>query len=117
MASAVADLAQLPLDTLIKRVQPKEGPARPAAAPPLDPATQKIPGIDREAALKKAAGLEETYKRILIKFVKTNAAVVEDIEGALADRDFNLAGSLAHTLKGAAGNLAAEDVYRAAPGL
>ena len=46
------------------------------------------------------AGNEETYKRILIKFVKTNTTIVDDIERALADRDFNLAGILAHSLKG-----------------
>ena len=107
------------LGALLKWVEPKQ----PSAAPSFSQTSareskpclpESIAGINLSDALEKVGGNGETYKRILIKFLKSNKTIAGEIEQALTNRDVDLAGRLAHSLKGAAGNLAADDVYRIA---
>jgi PAS domain S-box-containing protein len=107
------------LDTLLKWVTPK-GPGAVQTTP--HPFTREnksrlpeaIAGISLRTALENVGGNEETYRKILTKFLKTNATIVNEIEQALTQSDADLAGRLVHNLKGAAGNLAADDVHRVA---
>lgn len=71
-------------------------------------------GIDTQAGLNTSAGNEQLYRRILEKFLNSQASFVEQFEQALTDKDSELATRLAHTLKGNAGNIGAGQLAEAA---
>lgn len=70
-----------------------------------------LPGIDVQDGLSRLGGNRELYCRLLIKFHKNHKLTLKAIRNALADGDLKKAEILAHTIKGAAGNIGSRDVY------
>ena len=79
----------------------------PAGFPPID-------GLDSTAGLRRVAGNNKLYVKLLREFASQQADAVEQIHQALVAKDSERATRLAHTLKGVAGNLGAEPVEAAA---
>jgi PAS domain S-box-containing protein len=74
----------------------------------------EVPGLDTRAGLKRCAGNEATYRKILRKFRDTQAQAPQRTRIALQAGDMATAEREVHTLKGVAGNIGAEAVYEAA---
>jgi two-component system sensor histidine kinase/response regulator len=87
------------------RKAPEEQPA-PEAAGETDPL--EIAGIDTRTALKRTGGNRRRYESLLERFADSETQVVREIRRALAGNDTSTARRLAHSLKGAAGNLGAD---------
>ena len=73
-----------------------------------------IPGIDTAAGLARVGKNAALYERLLLKFRDGQSNVVPEIRVALRDGDMESATRLAHSLKGVAGNIGAQELsYRA----
>ncbi len=79
------------------------GPAAPL------PALQEIDGLDARLGLQQCAGNPVLYRSLLRKFAALLEAVPGQIQQALAGQDYGTAFRLAHTLKGVAFSLGAQD--------
>jgi signal transduction histidine kinase/CheY-like chemotaxis protein len=76
--------------------------------------TLQISGIDTKAALRRTGGNRKRYESLLSRFADSQADAVAEIRGALAAKDIPTAERIAHSLKGAAGNLGATALAEAA---
>jgi two-component system sensor histidine kinase/response regulator len=76
-----------------------------------------LPGISVESGLARVGGNQALYRKLLSRFRDSQETAVEDIQAALGAGDVETATRLAHTVKGVAGNLGAEALYRAAAAL
>ena len=74
-------------------------------------------GIDVQTALSRLGGNQKLYFKLLVKFSKNHEQASKEIRAALDKDDLKTAGRLAHTIKGAAGNVGAQAVYLAADAL
>ena len=74
----------------------------------------ELEGIDTEVGLRRVGGNTKLYHKILNKFCISQAAVISRIQIAFAAGDNKTAEREAHTLKGLAGNIGAEDLQQAA---
>jgi len=74
----------------------------------------EIDGIDIVSGLQRVVGNKKLYRKILLKFRDSQMNAVAEIRAALAADDDGLAQRLAHTVKGVAGNLGANDLQAAA---
>ncbi len=79
-------------------------------ASPADNALPELPGIDTIAGLARVGGNARLYRNILLKFRDSQADAPAQIALALQDNDRSTAERLAHTLKGVAANIGADDV-------
>jgi PAS domain S-box-containing protein len=77
----------------------------------------EIYGINVREGLKRIAGNEQIYEKLLIAFLTTKSDVVEDIRKALSAGEVDTAERLAHGLKGVAGNISANGIYKLAQDL
>ena len=68
----------------------------------------EIPGINQADGLARVGGNRNLYKKLLSQFRAGNIATVDNIKAALAKGDNNTAARLAHTVKGVAANLGAD---------
>ncbi len=75
---------------------------------------ESIPGIDVAAGLTRVAFNKKLYRKLLLSFQANNADSMEAIRKALGNNDMELAERLAHTVKGVAGNIGANDLFTAA---
>ncbi|HSD36254.1 MAG TPA: response regulator [Rhodocyclaceae bacterium] len=73
-----------------------------------------LPGINTARGLATAAGKAELYRRLLLKFHAGQSGFAEAFAAARVDADASAALRVAHTLKGTAGNIGAEEVQAAA---
>jgi two-component system sensor histidine kinase/response regulator len=73
-----------------------------------------LPGICVSSGLSRVGGNKKLYGKLLCKFKDGQETAVEQIEAALSSKDVETAALLAHTIKGVAGNLGGESLYRAA---
>jgi PAS domain S-box-containing protein len=81
----------------------------------LEPALPDIlPGIDISSALKRLGGNTKLLVRLLKMFSHDYAGTTEEIKAALNSNNMEKALRLAHTVKGVAGNLSAEELRKAA---
>ena len=71
----------------------------------------KLPGINVKLALKLIGGNQDLFYTLLENFQKYYQNVDHDLRAMLANQDFEAAGILTHSLKGVAGNLAAQNLY------
>ena len=97
------------------------GPADEEAASTIIPEeAEELPeldGIDVAAGLKRLLGNKKTYLRILRQFGKESQGAAETIQEYASQGKDKEAAMLAHTLKGAAGNIGAAALQEAAAAL
>jgi two-component system sensor histidine kinase/response regulator len=77
---------------------------------PVQPDSE-IPGIDMPVAMKRLMGNRRLLERLLRDFVRDYAGICSQIVQALDSGDPGSVGSILHSMKGVAGNLAASAVY------
>jgi PAS domain S-box-containing protein len=70
----------------------------------------QIPGLDASRGLRLVGGKTATYLKLLKMLIGHHGIDVQNLRQALAKRDFEEAGHLAHTLKAVAGNIGATKV-------
>jgi two-component system sensor histidine kinase/response regulator len=110
-------------ETLARYLKPTAGAAPPIAAVPLAAAVDTGPelpetaGLDTQDGLARVAGNRKLYGDLLRQFIEQQGPAVGQISAALAQGDAALAGRLAHTLDGVAGNLGAKSLRAAAGAL
>ncbi len=75
---------------------------------------RRLMGFNMRAGLATVGGNEELYKALLIKFAYRYATINEDISNSLQNKDLEAAVRLAHTVRGIAANLGAEDLAKSA---
>jgi HPt (histidine-containing phosphotransfer) domain-containing protein len=96
--------------------EPKAMQVTTAEPAPAD-AIPDIEGIDVSGGLKRVAGNKRLYRNLLEQFVTKQGGAGALISEALRNGDRELAGRLAHTAKGVAGNLGIGSVQAAAEGV
>ncbi|WP_409344035.1 response regulator [Paenibacillus sp. MBLB4367] len=104
-------------EVIAKWLHPGEAVSRQLDHPEPPERTLPLPqlaGIRLELALQRLDGRIGIFKRMAATFGKEYDDFMPRLREALQQGDRKLAGRLAHTLKGAAGNLAAERLYAAA---
>ena len=86
-----------------------------------DPVEMVLPevlnGFDLTEGLKRLQGNRTLYRNLIIRFVDSCGDTMDQIRAAIAKRNFSEVHQLAHSLKGSAGNLAADQVHEAAMAL
>jgi two-component system sensor histidine kinase/response regulator len=90
--------------------QPEGAVRREAALQPVE----GLPGIDRATGLRRVAGNEALYGKLLLDFHRDYAAIIDRVRAALGESLLADAKRQVHTLKGVAGNIGAMELYRAA---
>jgi two-component system, sensor histidine kinase and response regulator len=90
-----------------------ERPARAASAED-EITVPDIEGVDVLAGLRRAAGNKRLYRDLLTQFVSKQESAAQRIRAALESGNRHHAERLAHSLKGAAGNLGIQQVFSAA---
>ncbi|WP_045221950.1 transporter substrate-binding domain-containing protein [Desulfonatronum thioautotrophicum] len=81
---------------------------------PNIPDIPEAPGIDVPAALARALGNRELYRKLLTRFSARHAHFPEELERQLGEGLWEDVRRSAHTLKGAAANLGMDDLAQAA---
>lgn len=76
--------------------------------------TFSIHGIDTAGGIERVGGNLKIYKNILKKFCDNNKDAAKNIKEAIDKHDVELAERIAHTIKGVAGNIGAEDLFKSA---
>jgi CheY-like chemotaxis protein len=94
---------------------PASGPSDDDAA--AEACLEALEGFDVEGSLKRVGGKARTYVRLLRQFAGGQSDVPARTRTALQADDLNEAETLAHGLKGVAGNLGAQAVHEAATAL
>ncbi len=101
--------------TLVKQIKPGQ---REPALPNLDKQPQpespdlpaRLPGLDMDDALKRLGGNRKLLKKLLINFVDDYADASQQLRQALDNGDMDFIKRFAHTIKGVAGNLGAQEL-------
>ena len=70
-----------------------------------------IPGVDIKTGISRLNGNEKLYKKLLVDFGKNYSSSSIDIRKAMEDINLEEAIRYAHTLKGVAGNISANDIH------
>jgi PAS domain S-box-containing protein len=92
-----------------------DAPAEPdQAVPAEDELPESLPGFDLAEGLSRLMGNRLLYRKLLLDFGTNYSGAALEISEALEAEDYKQARSLAHNLKGLAGNLAAADLQAAA---
>ena len=68
-------------------------------------------GIDVQTGLSRLGGNQKLYCKLLVRFYKNHMHAIKKIQYALNHGDLKQAEIIVHTIKGAAGNVGAQDVY------
>ncbi|MBF0378079.1 MAG: response regulator [Desulfamplus sp.] len=69
-------------------------------------------GIDIQSALKRLRGNRRLLKEILIDFGQKYGSMTQEIKSEIGKGDLTTAERMAHTLKGVAGNISADELYK-----
>ncbi|OQX25394.1 MAG: hypothetical protein BWK80_15800 [Desulfobacteraceae bacterium IS3] len=73
-----------------------------------------LPGMDVAEGLKRLGGSRSLYADILTDFCRTRERFISELLELIEKKEFELAGTKAHALKGASGNVSATAIYNAA---
>jgi len=73
-----------------------------------------LPGMDVAEGLKRLGGSRSLYADILTDFCRTRERFISEVLELIEKKEFELAGTKAHALKGASGNVSATAIYNAA---
>ena len=87
---------------------------KPESSPQKASSLPALPGVDTQSGLARVGGKVAVYRKILRQFANSQADAPARIRNALASGDRVTAKREAHTLKGVAGNIGAEEVQAAA---
>ena len=102
----------------IERIAPRSGPrAARAAAATSRVAASDAPPIDRAAMLRRLGGDESLFADVARLFLEDTPARLDALDAALVAGDRVMLRAAAHAIKGAAGNLSAQNLLRAAADL
>ena len=100
--------------------RPAPAPANVARPAETDVLVPEIEGIDTAGGLRRVAGNKRLYRSLLGQMASKHGDAAAQVTAALRSADRELAGRIAHTVKGVAGNLgigsvqiAAEELERA----
>ena len=124
-AAGMVDHVSKPVDPaalygVLARFRPgapaRETPAAPGA-PALAAALPAVDGLDTDAGLARLGGNHALYLRLLGQFLGGYGDAAQRVHDSLERRERAVAERLAHTVKGVAGNLAANPVATAAGAL
>ncbi|MBF0562477.1 MAG: response regulator [Alphaproteobacteria bacterium] len=74
----------------------------------------ELPGFDLSAALQRTSGNRTLLRKLLVSFAQTNASLAARVHSAMEASDAETAFRLVHAVKGAAGNLGATHLFKAA---
>ena len=95
--------------------EPAGRTARAVAGPAEgEPLPETLAGFDLSEGLRRLQGNRVLYRKLLLNFAADYSLKVDEIRAAMINIDPDQARSLAHALKGVAGNLAANDLQAAA---
>jgi two-component system, sensor histidine kinase and response regulator len=103
-------------NALLQWIKPRPGmaaamaPSLPAAAADESLPAINVPGLDTANGLRRVLGKQSLYLSMLRKFLAGQATATASIRAALDGNDWALAERLAHTSKGVAGNIGANEV-------
>jgi len=75
---------------------------------------ERLPGINIQEALSVLNIDKDVFKHILIGFLKNNKESTNKLKNAFDEKDWESLVQLAHSLKGSAGNIGADKLYKAA---
>jgi len=117
LAAGMDDYLSKPLDppvlaAMLEKWMPKA--ARPMAVAPVENA---LPAVDYPGLLRRCLNKPDLAARLLSKLVQQAEQDVVAIATAIQDNDMTLLASVAHRLKGASANVAAEPMRRLASAL
>jgi len=76
-----------------------------------------IGALDRTGAIARLGGRVDAYRRLLRRFAQSHASDARDVKEALQQSDTRRAAWIAHTIAGAAANVGAMRLHRAAQAL
>ncbi|MBF0471053.1 MAG: response regulator [Gammaproteobacteria bacterium] len=96
---------------------PHQSPVSAGAAPPTTTTAPDIEEIDSARGLENCGGNPELYQRMLRKFSSDNRDFIQRFSICLKQKDRQGATRLAHTLKGLAATIGANQLQRAAASL
>ncbi len=104
--------------TLVRWIEPKDRGYTPPAPNQLEmdgetPLPDRLPGMNLVKGLEKVVNNRGLYRKLLLTFRRDSRDVAERIEKALNAGDREEARNLAHALRGAAGNLGAQNLFEA----
>ncbi|WP_367848337.1 ATP-binding protein [Rhodoferax sp. WC2427] len=123
LAAGMVDHITKPLDppSLLHTVLRWARPANPgtlaqaaATGPAAPQAWPAVPGLDTAAGMRRVAGNEKLYLRLLQQFVQHHANAPQRAQEALAQGDLATLQRVVHTAKGVAGNIGLTDLAAAA---
>ena len=77
----------------------------------------EIEGINAKEGIARVGGNLKVYTNILKKFCANHADSAAEIKEAVLSGDIELAGRIAHTIKGVAGNVGADNVFESSVAL
>ena len=105
------------MDTVAKWVKPdpnrKAKQAVEKADTPEVPVEFNFEHINSDSGLKRVAGNRKLYQKILLQFLDT-ASTLPEAQKALSEGDKETAQRIVHTIKGVAGNLGADELFKTA---
>ncbi len=96
-----ASTQQAPLQKVVAFSDLNELPALP----------EQIPGIDVAAGVRRVAGKQQLFAKMLYVFYQENRTAAEELQQLFASGEFAQLTGLVHRLKGTAGNVSAVDLY------
>jgi HPt (histidine-containing phosphotransfer) domain-containing protein len=99
------------------RAQQREVPDVPVRTAEDEIILPQIGGVDVAAGLQRVAGNKRLYRDLLTQFAVKHESTGTTISQALVSGDRSKAERLAHSLKGAAGNLGINEIFQAAGNL
>lgn len=76
--------------------------------------TTTFPGLDIQDGIERLGGSKEIFANILSDFCEEHATFHVTLKQLLENHDFKGAATLAHSIKGAAGNISAPHLFKAA---
>ena len=93
---------------------PAKADEPPAAGSPAADLQQQFPNLDIQGGMKRLGGSWDIYREVLEQYCQHYAKIVPEIRETANAGDYSAAQKTAHSLKGAAGNIGAILLFKAA---